>query len=172
MPGAAQTRPLPVSAVDARSGADQTVARQIGPAVRVGDERPGFPGDDHPRGDVVDLEPELPVAVVFPRRDLAEIEGGGAVPADALKFGDDAAEELQIGLRPLVPDAGEARGEEGILESGAAGSAQGDAVAEGPAARFAVIELAEFRHADGPGVKFPPVQEPDGNAPHERIVDV
>src|SRR4051812_13430019 len=87
-------------------------------AGEVRDDTAGLGDDERAGGDVPRLELQLPEAVEAPGGDVAEVEGGGAGAADALRAARHAAEIFQIVVGVLAVVVGKAGREQRLVELG------------------------------------------------------
>ena len=129
--------------VDQAVGGADSGLRPAVPAGQVGDAAAGFLQDQRAGGDVVKVKGELPVAVKPPRGDVAEIQRGGAVAADALNLPHNAGELLQIVGPDPRTHAGETGGRQRIRERGTAGNPERFSVQGGSAPGFRGVQFVQ-----------------------------
>ena len=100
-------------------------------AAGLGDDGPGFPGDQQACRQVPDFQLDLPVAVHAPAGHEAQVQGGGAQAADALSPQGEALHVVEVILGVGEAVVGEAGDQQAAGELGLAGGLNGGAVEGG-----------------------------------------
>ena len=122
--------------MDVTVGGEDLVRQVFGVAGEVGDGAAGFLHDEHPGGDVVDVQVQFPAAVGAAAGDIAQVHRRRAEDAQAAQPGRDAFDQRQVVAFEIGAQAGKAGGHEAIGKGGAVRDGDGLAVARGAVAFF------------------------------------